>query len=247
MYYGLVWGTRAAFRLGLIITLGRAVIGILLGLVSGYYAGLTDSFLMRFTDAFLAFPIIAVVMVTVALFGHELLEMPDGARRPFPNGPRTELVIILTLIVFGWMAYARLVRGNILSEREKEYMQAAKSVGVTNRRMLFRHLLPNSTHGLPVLIASDIGMMVVWMAAFNFMGLIRGQRSMMVADWGQMLSFARNWIVGTPANAFAYWHTFIPVSLAIVLFSVGWNLIGDGLRDVFDPRLRKGSSRVESG
>lgn len=67
----------------------------------------------------------------------------------------------------------------------------------------------------------------------------------MVAGWGQMLSFARNWIVGTPANAFAYWYTFIPVRLAIVLFSVGWSLIGDGLRDVFDPRLRKGSSRVE--
>jgi peptide/nickel transport system permease protein len=185
-------------------------------------------------------------MVTVALFGHELLEMPNGLRQPFPNGPRTEAVIILTLIVFGWMAYARLVRGNILSEREKEYMQAAKLVGVTNRRMIFRHLLPNSTHGLPVLIASDIGMMVVWMAAFNFIGLIRGQKSMMVADWGQMLAFARDWIIGTPANAFAYWYTFIPVSLAIVFFSVGWNLIGDGLRDVFDPRLRKGSARGES-
>jgi peptide/nickel transport system permease protein len=246
VYYGLVWGARAAFRLGLIITLGRALIGILIGLTSGHWGGLTDSFLMRFTDAFLAFPIIAVVMVTVALYGHDLIVMPNGQRYPIPSGPRTEAVIILSLIAFGWMAYARLVRGNILSEREKEYMQAARSVGVTNRRMVFRHLLPNSTHGLPVLIASDIGMMVVWMAAFNFIGLIQGQKSMMVADWGQMLAFARDWIVGTPTNAFAYWYTFLPVSLAIVLFSIGWNLIGDGLRDLFDPRLRKGSSQVAS-
>jgi len=187
------------------------------------------------------------VMVTVALFGNDLIAMPDGIMRPFPNAPKTEAVIVLTLIVFGWMAYARLIRGNVLSEREKEYVQAARAVGVNNRRMIFRHLLPNATHGLPVMIASDIGMMVVWMAAFNFIGLIQGNKSMMVADWGQMLSFARNWIIGAGGNAFQYWYTYVPVSLAIVFFSVGWNLIGDGLRDVLDPRLRQGSPALARG
>jgi ABC-type dipeptide/oligopeptide/nickel transport system permease subunit len=154
------------------------------------------------------------------------------------NRSKAQLTIVLTLVAFGWMSYARLVRGNILSEREQEYIEAARSIGMRDRRILFRHLLPNTTHGLPVLIASDIGMVVVWLATFHFVGLIPATVTMMLADWGQMLAFARNWIVGGPGNAFEYWYTYLPVSAAIVLYSVGWNLIGDGLRDVLDPRLR---------
>lgn len=228
VFYGLVWGTRVAFRIGLSITLGRALIGVLWGLLSGYYGGLLDALLMRITDAFMAFPIVAVAMVMVALFRQPLwLE---------PMGGRIEQIIILTLVLFGWMPYARLVRGNVLAERHKQYIEAALSVGALNRRILFRHLLPNVTQGLFVLIASDIGAMTVLVAAFSFIGLTGGFNPR--ADWGEMLSIARNWVIGTRGNAFEYWYTYLPASLCIVLFALGWNLVGDGLRDVLDPRLR---------
>jgi peptide/nickel transport system permease protein len=220
VFYGLIWGTRLAFWVGLTITLGRVLIGVPLGLLSGYYGGLVDAFIMRITDAFMAFPIMVAAVVMLATVG------------------RVERVATLTLILFGWMAYARLVRGNVLSEREKEYVQAARSTGAKNLRIVLRHLLPNATHGLFVLVASDVGAMVALVAVFHFMGFTGFFAGQVATDWGQMLSYSRNWIVGLPANAFEYWHTFIPASAAIVLFSAGWNLIGDGLRDVFDPYLR---------
>jgi ABC-type dipeptide/oligopeptide/nickel transport system permease subunit len=81
-------------------------------------------------------------------------------------------------------------------------------------------------------------MVVVWLATFHYVGLMPTTFTMMQADWGQMLAFGRHWIVGAPGNAFEYWYTYLPVSVAIVLYSVGWNLVGEGLRDVLDPRLR---------
>jgi peptide/nickel transport system permease protein len=238
VFYGLIWGTRMAFRLGVVIALGRLVIGVLLGLVSGAFGGLVDAVLMRITDAFLAFPIMAAVMVAVALFGAQLSFDPAG--RPWLAPTNEERVIIITMILFGWMAYARLLRGNVLVEREKEYMQAATSTGTTRHRILFRHLLPNVTAGLFVLGASDIGAVVVWLAAFNFIGVVRYSESTMMADWGRMLALSRNWIIGSPSRPFEFWYTFVPASAAIVLFSIGWNLIGDGLRDLLDPRTRRG-------
>jgi len=227
VFYGLIWGTRLAFKIGLSIALGRAFIGVLLGLLSGYYGKLVDAVIMRITDAFMAFPVMAAAMVMLTLF-IRMQGLLLGS---------SERIIILTLILFGWMQYARLIRGNVLAERSKEYMQATLSVGVPARRILFRHLLPNVTQGLFVLIASDIGAMVVLVAAFNFIGLVGNPGGHPLADWGQMLSLSRDWIIGTPVNAFEYWYTYLPPSLVIVLFSTSWNLIGDGLRDILDPHF----------
>ena len=245
VFYGLVWGTRTALKVGLFVTVGRLLIGAVLGLVSGHYGRLVDAVIMRVTDAFMAFPIIAAVMVTVALFAREATVVPGG--RMFLVPSREEQVIILTLVAFGWMSYARLLRGNVLAEREKDYMQAARAIGVGNRRVIFRHLFPNVTQGLFVLVASDIGAVVVLLTMFTFIGLVRPAMGTMEADWGQMLSVSRDWIIGSPSNAFEYWYTYVPVSVAIVLFSIGWSLIGDGLRDVLDPRLRKASPMLTTG
>lgn len=236
VFYGLVWGTRIALWVGLSVTLGRALLGVVLGLVSGHHGGTIDALIMRVTDAFMAFPIMAAAMVIIVVFSAPWWE--TGPTGPASLSDSMDKHIALALILFGWMPYARLIRGNVLAERDKEYIQAAVSLGAPGRRILLRHLLPNVTQGLLVLVTSDIGTMVVLMATFNFLGLKVTSTVEMLTDWGQMLNTSRDWIIGTPANAFEYWYTFIPASLAIVLFSMGWNLIGDGLRDVLDPRLR---------
>ncbi len=146
-----------------------------------------------------------------------------------------DLTVVLTLIMFGWMQYARLVRGNVLAERGKQYVEAVVAVGARTPRIILRHLLPNVHQGLFVLLASDVGGMVVLATIFTFLGLSGGRGA---ADWGWMLNVSRNWIIGTPSNAFEYWYTYVPVSMAVVLFTIGWSLMGDGLRDVLDPRSR---------
>jgi peptide/nickel transport system permease protein len=234
--YGVVWGTRLAFQAGLMVTAGRLILGVLVGLPAGYFGGWVDALLMRITDAFLAFPIMAAGMVMIVVLGRQTEWMWGTMVFLLPH--REEEVLMLALVLFGWMSYARLIRGNLLAQREKEYVEAARAAGVGHVRMMLRHLWPNARQGLFVLAASDVGVVVVLLAMFAFVGLITPAPEGLEADWGQMLASARGWIVGTPGNAFEYWYTYLPVSLAIVLFSVGWNLVGDGLRDALDPRLR---------
>lgn len=222
--YGLVWGARVAFRLGLLITAARAIIGILVGLLAGFYGGLVDATLMRLTDAFMSFPVIAAAMLAVAFYGGGIMGIQLGQA----NTP-----IHLALALFGWMPYARLIRGNILGEKTKEYIEAAISTGTPTRRLAWRHLLPNATRGLFAVLAGDVGGIVVLISVFSFLGFMgRDLR----ADWGQMLSSTRDWIIAPKANPFGNWFIYIPTCLAIVLFSAGWSLLGEGLRRLLDPR-----------
>jgi peptide/nickel transport system permease protein len=227
VFHGLVWGTHIAFRIGLVVTAGRLIIGVIVGLVSGYYGGWLDAIGMRITDAFLAFPIVPATLVMLVFFG------PTGFAR-VGAGSGVDVIIVVSLILFGWMQYARLVRGNVLAERAKQYVEAAVALGARGPHIIWRHIVPNIPQGLFVLAASDVGAMVVLSAVFTFLGL-SGRRGL--ADWGWMLNVGRNWIVGTPSNAFQYWYTYLPPIAAIILFSVGWSLVGDGLRDVLDPRV----------
>ena len=242
IYYGIIWGTRRAFVLGISITFGRALIGIILGLISGYYKGFLSSSIMRVTDAFMSMPSIAAAALMFALFGE--LAVPHftpGGGFSDPTGllqseNRNVIIIVLSLMLFGWMQYARLIRANVISEREKEYVQAAKSIGAPNRRVIFKHILPNGIKGLFVLIASDIGSMVAVVSLFYFIGLIGRYPYGLVADWGQILSESRDWIVGPSSQPFLYWYTYFPAISVIALFTIAWSMVGDGLRDLFDPR-----------
>jgi peptide/nickel transport system permease protein len=237
VFYGLVWGTRAAMALGLIVVLGRALLGTLVGLIAGYSGGLLDALLMRLADAFMAFPMIAAAVVMLSLYGFVRERYAAGWIMLQPT--RQEQIIMLAFVLFGWVPYARLMRGNMLVEKEKTYIKAARSTGVPGLRLIIRHLLPNSTQGLIALASSDIGAVVVLVSAFTFIGIITPQSGPgMMADWGFMLEAARDWIIGPPARAFEHWYTYMPVSLALVLFSTGWSLVGDGVRDALDPRLR---------
>ncbi len=218
IFYGVIWGTRTAFFIGLTVMAAVLVIGITLGSIAGYFGGIVDEIIMRITDIFLAFPpLILAMAVTIAL------------------GQGIQSVMI-AIIVVSWPSYARVIRGDILSIREEDYIEASRSVGSSHLRVILRHVLPNSIYPVFIMASLDIGAVVLTAAALSFLGLGVPEG---YADWGQMISFARNWIVGTHDNAFAYWHTVMIPGLFIFFFVMGWNLLGDSLRDILDPRLAR--------
>lgn len=217
VYYGLVWGTRTAFLAGICITGITALIGIVWGSLAAYFGGWVDIIFMRITDIFQAFPFLIAAM-TIAV----VLQPIIG---------RSIYTAAIALIVFGWMGYARLIRGDILSIKERDYVQAARAIGASHLRIVLRHILPNAIYPTLVVASMDIGSYVISFAALSFLGL---GAEVGYADWGQMLAFARNWI----PRLHQYWWIILYPGLALVLFVLAWNLVGDALRDILDPRLR---------
>jgi len=218
IFYGMIWGTRSAFKVGLVVIAAVVVIGIILGSIAGYFGGIVDEIIMRIADIFLAFPSLILAMaITVAL------------------GPSLNSVI-LALTIVSWPVYTRLIRGDILAVREEDYVESAKGIGASHFRVILRHILPNSIYPTLVMASLDIGALVLSAAALSFLGLGAPEG---YADWGQMIQFARNWIVGPPNNPLAYWYTVTIPGLFILFFVLGWNLIGDAFRDILDPRLGK--------
>ncbi len=248
IFYGVIWGTRTAFRIGVVITFVTLVAGLVIGALSGYYGGWADELLMRITEIFQAFPfLLAAITLTSVLntvygrgsagpflvsakilafltFGQSFSEAIDPVQLQILTG-------MSAIIFFGWMTYARVIRGNILAVKEFEYGLAARTIGAGDMRILFRHLIPNAVFPVVVIASMDIGSYVLTFAALSFLGL-GAQRG--YADWGQMISFARNWV---PSLA-THWHIIFYPGMAIVLFVLAWNLVGDTLRDILDPRLR---------
>jgi peptide/nickel transport system permease protein len=217
IFYGTLWGTRTAFRTGLIVVAATFLIGILVGSVSAYYGGLVDNILMRIVDVFMTLPFILAALILAAVLT--------------PRIGKTLIPAIIALVTFGWMSYARVIRGDILSIKERDYIMAARVIGATDRRILFRHILPNAIFPTMVLASLAIGDVVLNFAALSFLGI---GTPIGYADWGQVLSFARNWI----GNLTTYWYIVVWPGLTLVLFVMGWNLVGDALRDVLDPRMR---------
>lgn len=217
IFYGIVWGTRTAFRVGLIITFATVAIGMLIGTLSAFYGGVVDMILMRITDVFLTMPFLIAALVLSAILS--------------PIFGKSILAPLIALIVFGWMSYARLIRGDILSIKERDYVTAARVIGSKDSRIMMRHILPNAIFPTLVVASMDMGSYVITFAALSFLGI---GAEVGYADWGQLLSFARNWI--TQLDEF--WYIVVFPGLALVLFVLSWNLIGDAVRDIFDPRMR---------
>jgi len=232
VYYSLVWGTRSALALGLTVTACTALIGILLGALSGYAGGLVLGLSLRLTDAFLAFPVISGVWLLQQVL---MPASPYGELSPIQQAFADLGLspILLTLVAFSWMPYARLTSANVAQLKQTEYVQAARSIGVRRRRILARHLLPNVLPPVVVLGARDVGAMVLLTAAFTFIGL--GSST----EWGTLLVTSRDYIIGSGGNPLTYWWVFVPTTLALILFGIGWNLLGDGLNTVLDPRIAR--------
>lgn len=214
--YGIVWGSRTAFKVGLIVVACSALIGIALGGFGAFYGGWVDEFVMRLTDLFMSFPFLIAVIVMSIVLGKGLEK------------------VIFALILFGWRNYARVVRSEVLSVKEKEYVQAAISLGAGRLRIFVRHILPNAVFPIFVLATIDIGTMVRIAAALSFLGVGAEPG---YADWGQMINLSRQWLLGIVGDPFHYWYTYAFPGIAILTFVLGWTLLGDALRDILDPRL----------
>ena len=207
----LLYGARISLFIGVVVVASAGIFGTCIGLVAGYVAGLVDESLMRLTEVFLAFPPLILAMAIAGALGPSL----------------TNAIIAIAAVT--WAVYARLARGQILSLRRREFVEAARSIGVHPVRILARHLLPNAVAPLLIQASFDMGAAIIAAAGLSFIGFGAQPPT---PEWGVMISEGRNFISTQP------WLSLFP-GLAI-LFAVGsFNVLGDGLRDALDPRLRR--------
>ncbi len=218
IFYGAVWGTRTAFKIGLFVVGMTSLVGITLGSVSGYYGGILDEVLMRVTDIIWAIPTLVLAMAIVVAFGRGL----------------DKIMIALALVQWRW--YVRVIRSEILILRDLDFVNAAKISGVSDAKIILNHILPNAIYPVLIMASMDMGSMVIAASFMSFVGL---GASKGYSDWGQMVALARNYIVGPPDDPLKFWYTIAIPGVCIVLFVLAWNLIGDALRDAFDPKLRR--------
>lgn len=206
----LIYGTRVALTVGISAMAIALVIGVTIGTTAGYFGGWVDQVLSRIIDTLMAFPTIALLVTLSALVGGSLF---------------TVIVVIGTTV---WASYARVSRADAMSLREREYIHAARAIGVSNARIIFRHVLPNILGPIIVIASLDIGGIIILESALSFLGL--GVKAP-TASWGSMLADGRSLMRTYP-------HITIAPGLAITLTVLAFNLIGDGLRDALDPRQR---------
>ncbi len=206
----LLYGARLSLTVGLVVVTSAGIFGTLVGLLAGYVGGAVGEVLMRLTDVFFAFPPLILAMAIA------------GALGPNLNNAMVAIAVVT------WPVYARLVRGQVLALRQREFIEAARAIGASTPRILFRHLLPNTLSPILVQASFDMGGAILAAAGLSFIGF--GARPP-TPEWGVMISEGTKFFSTQP------WLSFFP-GLAILLTVTSFNLIGDGLRDVLDPRLR---------
>jgi peptide/nickel transport system permease protein len=207
----IVYGSRITFQIGITVIVLALLIGYLFGITAGYFGGAVDELFMRLTDIFMSFPYLILAMgLTVAL------------------GPSINNAMLAMAIVW-WPTYARLVRGEVLKLRGRAFITASKGLGATSLFIILRHIVPNSW--MPVVVQSslDFGRVIMYAASLSFIGLGAQPPT---PEWGAMISDGRAFLEQ------AWWYPTFP-GLAIMVTILGFNLMGDGLRDILDPRLRR--------
>lgn len=206
----LIYGTRVALLVGLGATMIAVTIGVAVGATAGYFGGRVDFLLSRLVDTLMAFPLLALLLTLSTVFGPSL----------------RNVVIVIGCTV--WASYARVVRAEVLSLRERDYVLAARAAGASDRRIISRHIVPNAIGPVIILASLAIGSIIILESALSFLGL---GVSRPTASWGTMLSDGRDFIRNYP-------HISIAPGIAIALTVLAFNLVGDGLRDALDPRQR---------
>ena len=204
-------GARISFLVGLTVVVVSASVGTLLGAVAGYFGGVVDDCISRVTDVLLAFPGLLLAIALVAVLGPSLAN------------------VLFALTIIGWVGYARLVRGQVLRAREFEYVQAARALGATSARILWRHVIPTAVPAVVVQATLGMAGAIIGEAALSFLGL--GVQPP-TPSWGTMLNGGRAHLLDAP-------HLTMFPGLAIALLVLGFNFVGDGLRDLTDPKRRQ--------
>jgi ABC-type dipeptide/oligopeptide/nickel transport system permease subunit len=206
----LLYGARLSLGSTLIAAIGISFIGIVMGVFSGYFGGVVDTLISRVVDILLGFPTFLLALAVTGVLG-------PGLRN-----------VLIAITASWWAHYARVVRSAVLAEREKPYIEAARALGAPTRRIIVRHLLPNIVAPLLVLTTLDLGAILLGISAISFLGLGVAPPA---PEWGAMLSEARIYLGPAP-------NMMLFPGAAIFLSVLGFNLLGDGLRDVLDPRTR---------
>ena len=205
----IIHGSRISLIVGICAVGISMLIGVTLGLVAGFWGGRTDATIMAFVDIMLAFPQLILAFAMVAVLGPGIGN------------------IILVLGLTGWERYARVVRAEVLALREREFVQAARAVGVSNLKIVFGHIMPNTFSSVIVMATLQTAQAILAEAALSFLGLGTGRT---YPSWGQMIALGRDYI------SIAWWLSTFP-GLAILLTVLAINLVGDRIRDVLDPRV----------
>jgi len=205
----LLYGSRVSLLVGFTAVFVAELVGIVLGLISGYYGGKIDSFIMRIADIFMAYPFMLLTISVIAVLGPSILNL------------------ILVLGISDWVTYARTIRGSVLSLKRKEFVEASRAIGTHNIIIIMRHILPNVISPLLVLGTLRVANIIIWESGLSYLGM--GAPPPM-PTWGRMLAEGRVYI------ADAWWLVTLP-GLAIMFTILSINLLGDGLRDALDPRL----------
>jgi peptide/nickel transport system permease protein len=206
----MLYGSRVSLSVGFVAVAISILIGILVGAMAGYYGRWVDSFLMRFVDIMLCFPSFFLILTVVALLGPSLFK------------------VMVVIGITSWMGTSRFVRAEFLSLRERDFVQAAKALGVKDKRIIFRHILPNALAPVFVTATLDVATAILVEAGLSFLGF--GVQPP-APSWGNILTEGRTYIFD------AWWLTVFP-GLAILITVLSFNLLGEGLRDALDPRLR---------
>lgn len=212
LFARLLYGGRISLLVGIASTCVSVLIGVPLGLVAGYYRGIWETIIMRAADIFMSFPSMILILVLVAVFGPSIFN------------------VTVVIGVLGWTSIAKLIYGSTLSLREKEYIEAARAMGMKNRKIIFTEILPNAIAPVWVTIAFRVSSGILTESSLSFLGL--GVQTPQ-ASWGNIIFAAQNLLVLTARP----W-VWIPPGICIILVVVGFNFIGEGVRDALDPKMK---------
>lgn len=213
VYTRLIYGGRVSLSVGIVAVAIELFIGVILGGIAGYYGGKIDSIIMRITDIFMSFPFLIIAITIVSILGPSIYN------------------VMLVIGFLGWTGIARIVRGQILSLREQEFMEATEALGLSDFRKITRHLLPNTMASVIVWSTISIAGAILTESALSYLGL---GVSPPIPTWGNMMQSAQKLYVLKKQ-----WWLWIPPGIAIFITVMSLNILGDGLRDALDPKLKR--------
>ena len=222
IFVRLMYGGRISLAIGFIVVILETLLGILLGGIAGYFGGKIDQLIMRIVDVFNCIPMLPILLIASAVLD-SLSEFINPSHRIY--------FLMLIITIFGWSGCARMVRGQILSLREQEFIVATEVMGLPTWRRIFKHLIPNVMPQLIVNMTLGLGSVILYESTLSYLGL---GVQLPYAAWGTMISSSKDPVILT-----YYMNMWLPAGVMIVLAVLGFNFVGDGLRDAMDPKSKK--------